>query len=155
MRRAIYPGTFDPITNGHLNIIERGLHIFDEVIVGVADSSEKRPMFSLEERVEMIGSSTKSLKGVSVQPFRGLLVDFAKENSVKNIIRGLRSNSDFEYELQLSYANRSLYREMETLYLMPEIESSFISSSIVRSILKHNGSVDHLVPMEVVEFISR
>jgi pantetheine-phosphate adenylyltransferase len=155
VRRAIYPGTFDPITNGHLNIIKRGLHIFDEVIVGVADSSEKKPMFTLEERVEMIESSTNELQGVSVKPFRGLLVDFAKNNSVKTIIRGLRSNADFEYELQLSYANRSLYREMETVYLMPEIESSFISSSIVRSILKHSGSINHLVPSKVVEFVNR
>lgn len=155
MKRAIYPGTFDPITNGHLNIIKRGLNIFDEVIVGVADSSEKRPMFSLKERVSMIESSLSEFKGITVQPFSGLLVDFAKENSVKSIIRGLRSNADFEYELQLSYANRSLYSDMETVYLMPEIDSSFISSSIVRSILKHNGSVDHLVPHQVQEFLDR
>jgi pantetheine-phosphate adenylyltransferase len=155
MRRAIYPGTFDPITNGHLNIIERSLKIFDEVIVGVADSAEKKPMFSLDERVQMIAQSTDNLDGVHIRPFKGLLVDFAKENSTKTIIRGLRSNADFEYELQLSYANRSLYSEMETIYLMPEVESSFISSSIVRSILKHNGSIDHLVPADVVEFANR
>jgi pantetheine-phosphate adenylyltransferase len=155
MRRAIYPGTFDPLTNGHLNIIKRSLHIFDEVVIGVAYSPEKKPMFSLESRVEMIEHSVSNLSGVTVKPFTGLLVEFAKGNSVKSVIRGLRSNADFEYELQLSYANRSLYGEMETVYLMPEIESSFISSSIVRSILKHNGSVAHLVPDEVQEFINR
>jgi pantetheine-phosphate adenylyltransferase len=152
-KQIIYAGTFDPITNGHLNIIERGLKIFDEVVIAVALSTEKKPMFDIDERVQMIRNATANLKNITVEPFDNLLVEFAQQKGIKNILRGLRTNTDFEYELQLGYANNSLYSELETVYLTPNINKSFISSSIVRSILKYNGSIKHLVPKEVLDFI--
>ena len=146
---AVYPGTFDPITNGHIDIITRARRLFDEVIVAVAISQDKRPLFNIDKRVEMAKLATSQLDGVHVKPFDNLLVDFAKENNIRVIIRGLRAVSDFEYELQIGYANASLWNEIETVYLMPSLKNAFISSSIVRSILKHNGDVNHLVPHQI------
>ena len=151
--RAVYPGTFDPITNGHMDIIRRAKSVFEEVTVGVAISQEKRPMFDIEARVAMVKAATKGMKGVHVMPFDTLLVDFAKEIESRMIIRGLRAVSDFEYELQIGYANASLWKEVETMYLMPSLHNAFISSSIVRSILKHKGDVSHLVPPENAAFL--
>jgi pantetheine-phosphate adenylyltransferase len=153
LTKAIYPGTFDPITNGHLDIIKRATRVFSHVIVAVAHSEEKRPHFSLKKRVEMAKAATKDFPSVEVVSFKNLLVDFARSNDAKMIIRGLRAVSDFEYELQIGYANSSMWKELETMYLMPSLQNAFISSSIVRSILKHNGDVSHLVPNSVLPFL--
>ena len=150
---AICPGTFDPITNGHIDIIVRARKIFDKVLVAVAKSSEKNPMFSLEERVKFIKAATNDIEGVSVESFDCLLVDFAQEKSVKTIIRGLRAVSDFEYELQMGYANNFLNKEIDTIYLMPSLKNAFISSSVVRAILKHGGDPSSLIPKSVREMI--
>ncbi|MBR8462874.1 pantetheine-phosphate adenylyltransferase [Campylobacter sp. faydin G-24] len=147
---CIYPGTFDPITNGHLDVIKRAMKIFDHVIVAVAKSDSKNPMFSFDERVKMVQIATENLKNVSTEGFDNLLVDFAKNHGINNVIRGLRAVSDFEYELQIGYANASLWGEFETVYLMPSLKNAFISSSIVRSVLRHHGDVSALVPSEIL-----
>ncbi len=149
IKSAIYPGTFDPITNGHLDIIKRATHIFDEVVIAVADSRAKRPMFSLSQRVEMAKIAVEKLDKVKVESFDTLLVAFAKELDIRFIVRGLRAVSDFEYELQMGYANSSLDPNLETIYLMPTLENAFISSSVVRTILSHNGDISHLVDEKV------
>jgi len=150
MTKAIYPGTFDPVTNGHIDIIERACKIFDKIIVAVADNKDKNTMFSLEMRVKMMKKATKKFKKVEVKSFNTLLVEFAKKEEAKIIIRGLRAVSDFEYELQMGYANKSLDENIETIYLMPNLDNAFISSSVVRSILKYKGDVSHLVPSEIL-----
>ncbi|WP_300366023.1 pantetheine-phosphate adenylyltransferase [Hydrogenimonas sp.] len=152
-KRVIYPGTFDPITNGHMDIIVRATHLFDEIIVAVAKSNEKGPMFSHSERIAMASAACEGLESVKVKGFSNLLVDFCREMDSSIIIRGLRAVSDFEYELQMGYANASLAPEIETVYLMPSLENAFISSSVVRSILKHNASCAHLLPERVYRMI--
>lgn len=154
-RKCIYPGTFDPITNGHLDVIKRALGLFDEVIVAVALNESKKPYFSLQSRLEMARVATRGLRGISVQSFDNLLVDFAKSCGVRFVIRGLRAVSDFEYELQIGYANAALWDELETVYLMPSLQNAFISSSIVRSVLSHDGDVSRLVPSEILEILKR
>jgi len=148
---AIYPGTFDPVTKGHLDIIKRACKIFDKIIVAVADNKDKNTMFDLEKRVKMMKKSTKKFKKVEVKQFDCLLVDFAKKENCNIIIRGLRAISDFEYELQMGYANKSLDESIDTIYLMPNLENAFISSSVVRSILKYNGDISHLISKEILE----
>lgn len=150
-RRAIYSGTFDPITNGHLDIIKRAANIFDEVIIAVAKSELKKPMFSHEKRVEFAQAAVEDLKSVKVIGFDTLLVDLASELNINTIIRGLRAVSDFEYELQMGYANSSINKRLETLYLMPTLENAFVSSTIVREIIRFNGKFQHLVPQKVLE----
>ncbi|BAK73095.1 MAG: pantetheine-phosphate adenylyltransferase [Arcobacter sp.] len=150
-KKAIYSGTFDPITNGHLDIIKRAANIFDEVIIAVAKSELKKPMFSHEQRVEFVKASTQEISGVSVLGFDTLLVDLAIELEVHTIIRGLRAVSDFEFELQMGYANSSINKKIETLYLMPTLQNAFVSSTIVREIIRFNGKFEHLVPARVVE----
>ena len=152
-RRAIYPGTFDPITNGHLDIIRRACAMFDEIIVAVAENRAKRPMFSLEKRMDMVEKATKGFPKVKVVTFCSLLVNLSDELDANIIIRGLRAVSDFEYELQMGYANASLKKELETVYLMPSLENAFISSSVVRSILSFNGKISHLVPEAILDDI--
>ncbi len=154
-KRAIYPGTFDPITNGHLDIIQRACTMFDEIIVAVAQSEEKKPMFSLEERINMIHEATQIFPKVKVIGFNTLLVDLSDKLNANIIMRGLRAVSDFEYELQMGYANSSLKKELETIYLMPSLEHAFISSSVVRSLLKFDGKIDHLVPLEALKIIKK
>jgi len=149
--KAIYPGTFDPVTNGHLDIIKRACKMFDKIIVAVADNKDKKTMFSLEKRVNLMKKVTKDLPKIEVESFDTLLVDFAKSKECKIIIRGLRAVSDFEYELQMGYANKSLDSEIDTIYLMPNLENAFISSSVVRSILKYKGDVSHLVPKDIIK----
>lgn len=144
-RKAIYPGTFDPITNGHLDIIKRACSMFDEIVVAVAESEAKRPMFTLEQRIAMVRSATKAFPKITVIGFHKLLVDLSDELNANIIIRGLRAVSDFEYELQMGYANASLKKELETIYLMPSLEQAFVSSSVVRSILAFDGKVEHLL----------
>ncbi|WP_300971147.1 pantetheine-phosphate adenylyltransferase [uncultured Helicobacter sp.] len=150
---AIYPGTFDPVTNGHLDIIKRSIEIFDNVIVAVAASSAKNPLFSLNERIAILKKSTQNLSNVCVEGFSNLLAEFAKQKGARVIIRGLRAVSDFEYELQMGYANASLSDELETIYFMPTLQNAFISSSVVRSIITHNGRFAHLVPHNVADVI--
>ena len=153
-KRVIYPGTFDPITNGHMDIIVRATHLFDEVIVAVAQSTEKGPMFSHAQRIAMAKAACEDLPSVQVRGFSNLLVEFCRESNSKIIIRGLRAVSDFEYELQMGYANASLDPEIETVYLMPSLENAFISSSVVRAILKHDASCSHLLPPKVDAMIA-
>jgi len=150
---ALYPGTFDPITNGHFDVIERALGLFDEVIVAVADSHDKKPMFTLQERIEMTKEATSHLRHVQVVGFDNLTVELAKEHDATILIRGLRAVSDFEYELQLGYLNNSLDDTIETVYLMPKLKHAFISSSIVRNLLKFNGKTEHLLPKKVQKII--
>ncbi len=153
VKRALYPGTFDPITNGHFDIIQRATNLFDELIVAVAASHEKKPMFTLDERIEMAKKATQKLANVSVVGFDNLTIDLSHTLNTTILIRGLRAVSDFEYELQLGYLNRSLDDAIETVYLMPNLQHAFISSSIVRNLLKFNGKTDHLLPKEVQEII--
>ncbi|MDD2357256.1 MAG: pantetheine-phosphate adenylyltransferase [Thiovulaceae bacterium] len=152
---ALYPGTFDPITNGHFDIIERALGLFDEVIIAVADSKEKNPMFTLEQRVEMTKEAVRTLSNIRVVGFNNLTVELAKTLHASILIRGLRAVSDFEFELQLGYLNNSLDDTIETVYLMPKLQHAFISSSIVRNLLKYNGKTDHLLPHEVQAMIQK
>ncbi len=148
-KKAIYSGTFDPITNGHIDIIKRALKVFDEVIVAVAQSNSKKPMFDINTRVQLVQKATQDLK-VSAKSFDTLLVTFAKEESINTIVRGLRAVSDFEFELQMGYANNSLDNEIDTMYFMPTLKNAFVSSSVVREILKFDGCVEHLVPKEIL-----
>ncbi len=150
---ALYPGTFDPITNGHFDVIERALGLFDEVIIAVAVSQDKKPMFTLDERIEMINEAMGDLQNVKVVGFDNLTVELAKTHGATILIRGLRAVSDFEYELQLGYLNNSLDDTIETVYLMPKLQHAFISSSIVRNLLKFNGKTEHLLPKEVQQII--
>ena len=154
-KTALYPGTFDPITNGHFDIIERALGLFDEVIIAVASSEDKNPMFTLDERIQMIHLATQGLKNVRVVGFNNLTVELARSHDANILIRGLRTASDFEYELQLAYLNNSLDNSIETVYLMPKLQHAFVSSSFIRNLLKFNGKIDHLLPKEVEEFIGK
>ncbi len=153
MKTAIYPGTFDPITNGHLDIISRACNMFDRIIVAVAASEAKKPMFSLEQRIQMAQAATKVFPKVEVIGFDKLLVDLAEDLGANIIIRGLRAVSDFEYELQMGYANASLKPDLETIYLMPSLNHAFVSSSVVRAILAYDGKIDHLVAKDVHRII--
>ena len=147
---AVYPGTFDPFTAAHLDSVKRALRIFDEVIVAVAPSQKKRPLFTLEERLNMIRKSIEGLEGVKVEAFTGLLVDYVKDKKGAAIVRGLRAVSDFEYELQMALMNRRLNNEIETVFLMPSEEYSFLTSTMVKEVASFGGSVKNLVP-EMVE----
>jgi len=153
-RRAIYSGTFDPITNGHIDIIKRALQVFDEVIVAVANSNTKNPMFDTQTRVLLVEKATKGMN-VQAKAFNTLLVDFAKSEDINIIIRGLRAVSDFEYELQMGYANNSLDKDIDTMYFMPTLQNAFVSSSVVREVLRFQGDVSHLVPSEILEDIKQ
>lgn len=155
MKIAVYPGTFDPITNGHLDIVKRAKKIFDKVLIAVAASQEKKPMFDIETRVAMAKESVKDIEGIKVVPFDTLLVNFCEKEGIDFVIRGLRAVSDFEYELQMGYANSSLNKNIETIYLMPNLNNAFISSSIVRAILSHNGDAKHLIPESIIPFVSK
>ena len=143
--RAVYPGTFDPITNGHEDLIQRASRLFDEVVVGVAHSQAKRPFFSLEERVGLAREVLAPYKNVSVMGFTGLLSEFVKEQTATVILRGLRAVSDFEYEFQLAGMNRHLYPEMETIFLTPSEQHMFISATLVREIAILGGDVSQFV----------
>ncbi len=145
MRRAIYPGTFDPITKGHLDLVERGLKLFDEVIVAVAANPNKKPVFSLEERKDMTEQCLLEVPRVTVIAFHGLLVDFAREIKVQAIIRGLRAISDYESELQMALVNRKLGSEIETVFLTPKANYIYLSSSVVRELASLGGCVNDMV----------
>lgn len=147
--KAIYPGTFDPITNGHSDLIERAAKLFNHVIVGIAASPSKKPIFSLEQRVELAQSVTAHLPNVTVVGFAGLLVEFARERQATVLIRGLRAVSDFEYEFQLANMNRRLYPGLESVFMTPAEENSFISSSLVKEVALHHGDVTQFVDARV------
>lgn len=149
-RTAIYPGTFDPITNGHIDLIVRTLKIFDEVIIAVAPSQRKQPLFTTKERIQLIEESVKELKGARADSFNSLLVNYATKQGSVAIIRGLRAVSDFEYELQMALMNRRLSADIETVFMMPSGEYTFISSTMVKEVASFGGDVNGLVP-EAVE----
>ncbi|MDH4029201.1 MAG: pantetheine-phosphate adenylyltransferase [Nitrospirota bacterium] len=146
---AIYPGTFDPITNGHIDLIQRSLKIFDEVIVAVAPSTKKQPMFTVEERIALISESVKGFKGARAEAFSGLLVDYVRNKGSLFIVRGLRAVSDFEYELQMALMNRLIDSNVETVFMMPSQEHTFLSSTIVKEVSSFGGPVTGLVPAVV------
>jgi len=148
-RIAIYPGSFDPVTNGHIDVIERAIQLFDRVIVAVIENPSKKALFSVDERMEMLRAITKGLSGVVVSHFDGLLVDYAKKNRASIIIRGLRAVSDFEYEFQMALTNRKLAPDVETVFLMPGEAYTYLSSSIVKEVVSLNGRVEGLVPRQV------
>lgn len=149
MTSVIYPGTFDPITNGHLDIIERSAVIFPRVVVAVANSPSKKPLFSLEERVELVRQSVAHLSNVEVFGFSDLLANVIKQHNISAIIRGVRTTTDFEYELQLAALNRLLTKGVESLFFPPAEKWAFVSSTIVREIYLHGGDVAELVPVPV------
>ncbi|MCA0148750.1 MULTISPECIES: pantetheine-phosphate adenylyltransferase [Rossellomorea] len=148
---AVCPGSFDPITYGHLDIITRGAKVFDEMYVVVLNNSSKKPLFSVEERIELIREVTRDIPNVVVDSFQGLLVDYAKSVNAKAIIRGLRAVSDFEYEMQITSMNRVLDDEIETFFIMTNNQYSFLSSSIVKEVAKYGGDISELVPKRVEE----
>jgi pantetheine-phosphate adenylyltransferase len=147
---AIYPGTFDPPTNGHLDLIERGSKIFDQLIVAILRNADKAPLFSLSERRLMLETLTQDFKNVRVDTFDGLMVEYAGKVKATAVLRGIRAVSDYEYELQMALMNRKLQPELETVFMMPAVKYSFLSSRLVREVAQLGGSVEHLVP-EMVE----
>ena len=155
MLKAIYPGSFDPITNGHLDIITRGAKVFDKLIVGVLVNIDKVGLFSIKERVELIKRVTQHLPNVEVVSFNGLLVDLAKEYEAKVILKGLRAVTDFEYEFQMALMNSQLDNEVETLFMTTSAANSFLSSSSVKQVAKFGGKINGLVPDEIVEDVIR
>jgi pantetheine-phosphate adenylyltransferase len=154
LRRAIYPGSFDPVTNGHLDIITRAAAVFDELIVALATNMEKRPMFTVEERVEMLRAVTEPIPKVTVDVFPGLLAEYARAKGAHVIVKGLRAVTDFEFEFQMALMNRQLDPEIETLFMMTAAEHSYLSSSIVKEIASLGGSVSGLVPEAVAKRIA-
>ncbi len=154
MLRAIYPGSFDPVTNGHIDIIKRAAAISDELIVGVLQNKAKTPLFSVEERVIILREVTKNLKNVKIMTFEGLLIDFATQMDAKVIVRGLRAITDFEYELQMSQTNRKLNADIETLFLTTSLEYSFLSSTTVKEVASFGGDISQFVPEFVAEKVT-
>jgi len=148
--RAIYPGSFDPLTNGHLDLIERGSKIFDELIVAVLRNTEKDPLFTVSERLQMLEQMVRQYENVRVEAFEGLLVDYAMRKKAKAVLRGIRAISDYEYELQMALMNRKLEPQLETVFMMPAETYSYLSSRLVKEVFRLGGSVRGLVP-EVVE----
>jgi len=146
---AVYPGSFDPVTNGHIDVIKRAIQLFDQVIVAVIDNANKNVLFSVEERMEMLRAVTRGLSGVVVSHFDGLLVDYVKKKRAKVIIRGLRAVSDFEYEFQMALTNRKLAPDIETVFLMPAESYTYLSSSIVKEVVSLKGNVKGLVPRQI------
>jgi pantetheine-phosphate adenylyltransferase len=152
---AIYPGTFDPVTFGHIDVLKRASKLFDRVIIAVAKSSGKSAMFTIDERVEMIKKLTANMKNVETDSFAGLTVNYAKRKNASAIVRGLRAISDFEYEFQMALTNQKLAPGIETVFLMPNEKYSFISSSLVREVAKNGGNVSYFVPKVVVQKLKR
>jgi len=155
MRRAIYPGSFDPVTNGHLDVIDRARKLFDEVIVAVAVNDQKQPHFSLEERLDLLEATIGKLDGVQIARLDGLLVDFAIKQNATAVVRGLRAVSDFEFEFQMALMNRKLEANVETIFLMPKEEYTYLSSRIVKEIARLGGDVAKFVPPPVAEAFAR
>lgn len=153
MRIGIYPGSFDPVTLGHLDIIKRSAKMVDKLVIGVLNNSKKTPVFSVEERKKMLEKVTSDIPNVEVEAFQGLLVDFVKEQNATVIFRGLRAVSDFEYELQMAQLNRNLSPEVDTLFLATSVAYAYLSSSSVREVAKYHGDISSMVPAELLEEI--
>ena len=149
MRRAIYPGSFDPVTNGHVDVVERARKLFDEVVVAVAHNDEKQPFFTLEERLDLLRETVGKVDSVRVTQFEGLLVDFAMKEKASAVIRGLRAVSDFEFEFQMALMNRKLESAVETIFLMPKEEYTYLSSRLVKEIARLGGDASKFVPATV------
>ncbi|ABX08811.1 pantetheine-phosphate adenylyltransferase [Prochlorococcus marinus] len=147
--KALYPGSFDPLTLGHLDLIKRGCSLFGEVVIAVLENPTKSPTFSLESRIAQIKDATKEIRGVEVCSFKGLTVEFAKRKNADLILRGLRAMSDFEYELQIAHTNRTLNQNYETVFLATEAHFSFLSSSVVKEVAAFGGEINHMVPERV------
>lgn len=154
MKTAVYPGSFDPITFGHLDVLKDGAGMFDKVIIAVSNNSGKNPLLSVEERKKLIELSVSDIKNVEVDSFDGLTVDYARRVGASIILRGLRAVSDFEYEMQLSQTNRSLSEDVKTVFLITKPEYNFISSSVVKEILKNNGDISKFVPAAVCKYLN-
>jgi pantetheine-phosphate adenylyltransferase len=158
MRTVIYPGTFDPITYGHLDVLERALNLFDEIIITIAINPSKKPLFSLEERIQLIETALKDnpeSHRVKVQGFDGLLVDFARQKKASALIRGLRAVSDFEYELQMALMNRRLADEITTVFMMPHEKYTYLNSTIVKEVSRLGGNISNFVPKNVQEALNK
>lgn len=151
MRKAVYPGSFDPVTFGHLDIIERASRVVDEVIVAVLVNSSKKPLFTIEERVSMLGQATKQFPNVRIETFQGLTVDFARSVGANVMVRGLRAVSDFESEMQIAQTNHSLNPEIDTVFFTTSLEYAFLSSTIVREVASYGSDVSNMVPDVVAE----
>lgn len=151
---VLYPGTFDPITNGHMDMIKRALKISDNVIIGILENPSKNPYFSIEERKEILRDVTKGMGNITIDSFSGLLVDYVKENNIDAVIRGLRASTDFEYEIQMAQMNMKLSEDMETIFLMTKSNYSYISSSLVKEIFAFGGKIDDLVPGKVLQYMN-
>lgn len=151
MTRAIYPGSFDPVTFGHIDIIKRSANLFDELIVGVLNNTSKSPLFSVEERVNMLKEATRDIPNIKVASFSGLLVDFVKEAEAYVVVRGLRAITDFEYELQLAQTNHVLYPSVDTMFLTAKLEYLYLSSTIVREVAAFGGDISKFVPEEIAK----
>ena len=153
--RALYPGSFDPLTNGHMDLIERAAALFGSVTVAVLSNPNKKPAFSVEQRIDQIQASTRHLSGIDVVSFDGLTVHCAATHKADLILRGLRAMSDFEYELQIAHTNRSLAADLETVFLATSTRHSFLSSSVVKEVARFGGPIDHMVPKEVAKDLNR
>ena len=154
MSLAIYPGSFDPITKGHIDVLKKAVKIFDKVIIAVSINPAKTAMFSIEERIDMIKKSIEEIKNVEVDSFEGLTAEYAKNKGAKAIIRGLRAVSDFEYEMQMAQMNNSIYDEIETVFLVPKSKYNFISSSIVKEVSKLGGDINKFVTPPVSKYLT-
>lgn len=154
-KTAVYPGTFDPVTNGHIDIVKRSLKIFDQVIVAIAANPNKKPLFDFKDRVNMVEEALKDIGNVNVQEFEGLLVEYSHSKGAIAIIRGLRAISDFEFEFQMALMNRKLDPSIETIYLMPSEEHSYLSSTIIKNVASYGGNIRSLVPALVEKNLRR
>lgn len=153
MTKAIYPGSFDPVTKGHVDVIKRASKLFDHLVVGVLINRGKNPLFSIEERVSMLVEIFKDYDNVEIISFEGLLVDYCHENNISTIVRGLRAVTDFEYELQIAQTNRVIAPDIDTVFLTTSLEYAYLSSSVVKEIASYGGNIEPLVPQNVVEEI--
>ncbi|MFQ5862785.1 MAG: pantetheine-phosphate adenylyltransferase [Candidatus Brocadiales bacterium] len=155
MTRAVYPGTFDPLTYGHLDLIERGCKVFNEVIVAIGVNPLKRPLFSVEERKQMITNHTKRLKNITVDSFEGMLVDYLQRRNTKIILRGIRTVSDFEYEFQMALTNRVLRKDIETIFIMTSEQYSFLNSTLIKEAVSMGGDVSAFIPSDIEKLLRK